>query len=99
LKKEANRAVTKSYDEPKIQLDLAYQNYSVSFLGMTQVGDSFSAKDGAVWLGVELAAYLFENTDIRLFLGKEKAGKVCRNGVCKFQPEFEGARLLITTTF
>jgi hypothetical protein len=99
MKEEANRAETKSHDEPKIQLDLSYQNYSVSFIGMTQVGDSFNANDGDIWLGMEVAAYLFENTDIRLFYGKEKAGKVCRNGVCKFQPEFDGARLLITTTF
>jgi uncharacterized protein DUF6029 len=42
---------------------------------------------------------LVRNSDIRIFAGKEKGGIVCRNGVCKNQAEFEGVRLVISTTF
>ena len=85
--------------EPKVQLDIAYNDYSISTIMETQINDSEDAEDGDVWVGVEAAVTLFRQTDVRLFVGKEKAGKVCRNGVCKKQPEFDGIRLNITTTF
>ena len=47
----------------------------------------------------QMINYFFQNSDIRIFAGKEKGGVVCRNGVCKNQAEFDGVRLTITTTF
>ncbi len=88
-----------SYYEPKLQTEIGYKDYSLSLIVETQAGDSHDAEDGDFWIGGEIAAYIFSCTDVRLFMGKEKAGKVCRNGVCKNQPEFEGVRLEITTFF
>lgn len=91
--------------EPKIQTDISYHNYSLSVISEHQYGDDkygetidFGDTD-YLWIGVEFAAYVFNNTDIRLFVGEEKEGKVCRNGVCKKQTEFSGVRLEINTTF
>ena len=39
------------------------------------------------------------DNDLRIFGGKEKGGKVCRNGICRYQSEFEGVRVEITTSF
>jgi len=36
---------------------------------------------------------------MRLFVGKEKGGKVCRNGICKYRNQFEGLRLELITAF
>ncbi|MDO9576601.1 MAG: DUF6029 family protein [Candidatus Cloacimonadales bacterium] len=47
----------------------------------------------------KIISSFLQNSDIRIFAGKEKGGIVCRNGVCKNQAEFEGVRLNITTTF
>jgi len=98
-KKEDKAGDLESHYEPKLQADISYLDYSLSFIAETQIGDSFDADDGQFWIGGEFAVYLYNCTDLRLFVGKEKAGKVCRNGVCKIQPEFSGIRLEVTTTF
>ena len=98
-KKDTKGQIESDHFEPKLQTDISYKDYSLSFIGETQIGDSDDAEDGDTWLGIELAAYLFNNTDVRLFFGKEKGGKICRNGVCKYQSEFEGIKLDIINTF
>ena len=90
---------TKSHYEPKLQTDISYSNYSLSVIAENQIGDSEDGEDGELWIGVEFATTIFGSTDLRIFGGKEKGGKVCRNGVCRYQSEFEGFRVEITTTF
>ncbi|MCD4817764.1 MAG: DUF6029 family protein [Candidatus Cloacimonetes bacterium] len=85
--------------EPKLQADIAFSKLSLSAIAETQKGDSFEANDEDIWLGFEISVNILTNTELRLFAGQEKAGKVCRNGVCKIQPEFDGVRLEISTTF
>ncbi|MCK4653307.1 MAG: hypothetical protein KAU01_02560, partial [Candidatus Cloacimonetes bacterium] len=89
----------KSHYEPKLQTDIAYNNYSFSLTVENQIGDSDDGEDGDFWIGGEFAATILGSTDIRIFAGKEKGGKVCRNGVCRYQSEFEGVRIEITTSF
>ncbi|MDP8269182.1 MAG: hypothetical protein P9L97_10675 [Candidatus Tenebribacter davisii] len=98
-KEEDNGAENISHYEPKLQTDISIGNYSASITIENQLGESQEGDDGEFWVGAELAASIFGNTDIRLFVGKEKGGLVCRNGVCKYQAEFEGLRLTLTTTF
>ncbi|MDP8201573.1 MAG: DUF6029 family protein, partial [Candidatus Tenebribacter burtonii] len=91
-----------SHFEPRVQTDIAIGNYSLSVAVENQIGESESAEDGddgEYWIGGEIATTIFNNTDVRLFYGKEKGGVVCRNGVCKNQAEFDGLRLSVTTTF
>ncbi|MEA2095734.1 MAG: DUF6029 family protein [Candidatus Cloacimonadota bacterium] len=91
-----------SHFEPRLQTDIAIGNYSLSVAIENQMGESESAEDGEdgeFWIGGEIATTIFNNTDVRLFYGKEKGGIVCRNGVCKNQAEFDGVRLTLITTF
>ncbi len=91
-----------SHFEPRLQTDISIGNYSLSVTVENQIGESESVEDGEdgeFWIGGELATTIFNNTDIRLFYGKEKGGIVCRNGVCKNQAEFDGVRLTVITTF
>jgi len=98
-KEDENAARSISHYEPKLQTDLSLGNYSLSLTVETQIGEAEDGEDGEVWLGGEIATYLFNNTDVRLFAGKEKGGVVCRNGVCKNQAAFSGVRLNIITSF
>ncbi len=98
--KNATRSAT--HYEPKFQSDISYKKYSISFTIEKQIDDAIvseEGEDGEYWIGAELAANLFGNTDLRLFGGKEKGGLVCRNGICKTQAEFEGLRVQINTEF
>ncbi len=52
-----------------------------------------------LWLGAEISAEIFDDSLVRLFVGKEKGGKVCRNGVCKYRSQFDGVRLELSTSF
>jgi hypothetical protein len=85
--------------EPKLQMDISYKDYSFSVTTEHEYEDSEDLLKENFWIGAELALMLFHNTDVRFFVGSEKGGKVCRNGVCRYQSEFEGLRLEITTTF
>ncbi len=91
-----------SHFEPRLQTDIAIGKYSLSVAIENQIGESESTEDGddgEFWIGGEIATTIFNNTDIRLFYGKEKGGIVCRNGVCKNQAEFDGLRLNVITLF
>jgi len=101
-KEEENLMEEQSHFEPRLQADVAIGDYSLSVAAERQIGDPISTEegeDGDMWIGGELAITIIQNTDIRLFYGKEKGGVVCRNGVCKNQAEFNGLRLTITTKF
>ena len=101
--KEIDKIIgSQSHFEPRFQTDIAIGNYSLSVAIENQIGESESAEDGddgEYWIGGEIATTIFNNTDIRLFYGKEKGGVICRNGVCKNQSEFDGIRLTMITTF
>lgn len=86
--------------KPYLQFDVKFNNrFSVSVFGEYE----FTGKDdfgkNSVWLGTELVSSIADHTEIKLFLGKEKGGKVCRNGVCQYQAPFEGIRLALSTRF
>lgn len=86
--------------EPKIQTDIGYNNYSFSLTVENQYGDKTDKDDGKYWIGGEFTVSIDAiHSDVRLFAGKEKGGKVCRNGVCRYQSEFQGVKLEINTTF
>ena len=101
-KEEAKVTGSHSHFEPRLQTDFTIGNFSLSIAAENQIGESDSPEDGddgEFWIGGELATTIFNNTDVRLFYGKEKGGVVCRNGVCKNQAEFDGIRLTVITTF
>ena len=88
------------YSEPLFQVDFGiYKNYSLSVLSSLKYHDHQKITKSEGKLGVELLAPIWEHTEIRLFAGNEKGGKVCRNGVCNYQSPFEGIRLDIFTRF
>jgi len=98
-KEEDNGAENISHFEPRVQTDVSIGNYSASITVENQMGESGEGDDGEFWIGGELAASIFGNTDVRVFIGKEKGGLVCRNGVCKYQAEFEGLRLDVVISY
>ena len=82
-----------------IQTDISFDKYSFSLTVENQLGESNDGDDNEFWIGGEFAFNIFGNTGLRIFGGKEKGGKICRNGVCRYQSEFEGVRVEITTSF
>jgi hypothetical protein len=99
LKSKDNISGIQTHYEPKIQTDVSYKDYSISITVEHEYTNAEDFLKDNFWIGTELAITMFQNTDIRFFAGKEKGGKVCRNGSCRYQSEFEGIRLEITTTF
>ena len=98
-KKEDKVTGNHSHFEPRLQADISIGNYSLSVAVENQIGESEDGDDSEFWIGGELATTIFNNTDVRLFYGKEKGGVVCRNGVCKNQAAFDGMRLTVSTRF
>lgn len=89
--------------EPRIQTDIGFNDFSFSITIENQIGDALDDgledNDGKFWVGCEITGPIINNIDFRFFAGQEKAGLVCRNGVCKQQAAFSGLKLEITTTF
>jgi len=59
--------------------------------------DQFS--DRKNWFGVQLDMNIIENTDITIFAGNRRKGKICSGGVCVVKPEFKGVEILLTNRF
>jgi len=82
--------------QPYIQADLKLnENLSVSVISELE----FNEDDSNSWVGGEIKTAIGEHSELKLFAGKEKGGKVCRNGVCKYQTPFEGVRVELSTNF
>jgi hypothetical protein len=76
-----------------------YKNYALSLVTEAQMEDLSSISDADFWLGATLSAAIVDNTSINLFVGKQKGGKLCQNGTCKYVMPFEGLKFEITTKF
>ena len=88
------------YYEPLFQIDYGfYKNFSVSVLTSLKYNDDSEISKAKGKIGMEIFAPVWDHTDIRFFVGSEKGGKVCRNGVCNYQSPFDGVRLDLTTRF
>jgi hypothetical protein len=89
-----------SYHRPSFQIDTKlFENLSVSVSAEYQFADWDEFGKKSIYLGTEIVTSISDHTDIKLFAGKEKGGKVCRNGVCLYQSPFEGVRLTLNTRF
>jgi len=84
---------------PSIQTDFSYNSKSISFIFLYPFYSDSDIMKSSLWIGTELKTPLFQNSELTLFVGKEKGGKVCRNGVCKYQSQFSGIKLNISTNF
>ncbi len=86
--------------EPYLQCDIKYNDkLSVSVIGEYEFEGWDNFGKNSMWLGGEIKTSISTHTEVKLFAGKEKGGKVCRNGVCKYQSPFDGLRLELTTSF
>ncbi len=84
---------------PLLQSDFSYGGYGISILSETEF-KSFSEMDKSkYWLGIEVKADIFSHSNFKLFVGSEKGGKICRNGVCYYTAPFDGIRAELTTRF
>jgi len=84
---------------PMLQAELGYNSYSLSLFASTRYKKDESIIDSSPRVGMELFAPIWSHTNVKFFLGEEKGGKVCRNGVCNYQSPFSGVRLTLTTRF
>ncbi len=87
------------YVEPLLQTDFMYGNYALSIVSEAQMEDLSSISDADFWLGATLSAKLVDSTSVNIFVGKQKGGKLCQNGTCKYVMPFEGLKFEITTKF
>jgi len=84
---------------PMLQTDFAYDKYGVSIYAETEFNNFDEVKESKYWSGIELKADIFSHSELKLFAGSEKGGKMCRNGVCYYAAPFSGLRIAITTRF
>lgn len=96
---QQHAGVKKYHYEPLLQADYTIGKYSVSVIAEHEFKTTEDLLKEDFWIGAELSAQIFEHTSLTLFGGKEKGGKVCRNGSCKYQAPFEGVRLSLQTNF
>lgn len=94
-----HQELSESHYEPLLQCDCLYKDISFSVIAEYSYKNLDELWDNPLWIGTEVKAPVFENTDLILFVGKEKGGKVCRNGICRYQSRFKGIRLELTTSF
>ena len=88
-----------SHYEQLLQMEIEYKEISFSIIAEYSYKNWDDVCKRPLWLGGEIYTPIFENTELRFFIGKEKGGDVCRHGICQYQPTFKGFKLELTTTF
>jgi hypothetical protein len=84
---------------PMLQTDYFFNRFSLSIIAETEYQELSDITDSEFWFGTELTSSLFKHTDVKIFAGKEKGGKVCRSGSCFYTTPFTGLRIDVTTRF
>jgi hypothetical protein len=51
------------------------------------------------WLFTEVTADLLPNLSLRVLVGSVMGGLVCSSGICRLEPDFEGAKALLSLMF
>ncbi len=86
----------------------ASMDYLVSLTLYTQSGITFASvvettddesEDRGVWAMFEIKSILADDLELGVSFGSERGGLTCSGGVCRIEPEFEGARVRLTTYF
>ena len=85
--------------EPILQTDFAFGDYSVSIIASHNFHDFDEISEITPKVGAELIASVWEHSSIKLFVGSEEGGQICRNGICQNQAAFDGVRLTVSTRF
>lgn len=88
-----------SHYEPLLQIDISKNDLALSIIAEYSYQNLDDLFDNHVWLGAQLSLYRIHNTELHLFVGEEKGGKVCRNGICRYQSPFKGVRIEIANNF
>lgn len=85
--------------KPLVQLDLFLNKISFSLITEFELEDLGDLQSHQKWIGLEVSAPVFSHSDLKLFIGEERGGKVCRSGICYYTTPFKGLRLDFTTRF
>jgi len=88
-----------TYYEPLLQFDMNLDLLGFSILAESRYDKEEGLSKAKVFLGAEIISDISESTQIKLFGGKQKGGKICRNGTCRYQSSFEGLRMELITMF
>lgn len=94
-----NQQVTSFHFEPLLQTDYHYKQYGLSIITETEIADFSDFGRARYFINGEFRTTILSNTDLLFFAGKQKGGKVCRNGSCKYVSPFNGIRLTLSTRF
>jgi len=91
---------TTKHHKPYLQVDSkVLDNLSVSLSAEYPFDDFEDISKNKVFIAGELVTTISKHTDLKLFAGKEKGGKVCRNGTCQVLAPFEGVKLSLVSKF
>ena len=91
---------TRYYNKPRVQIESrVHEKLSVAVFAENEFEKYTDIAKSKLYVGTEIVTSISSHTDVRLFVGKEQGGKVCRNGTCLTQPPFEGVRLSLNTRF
>jgi len=91
---------TTIHHKPYLQIDSkVLDNLSVSISAEYPMDDFEDIAKNKVFIAGEIVTTISKHTDLKLFAGKEKGGKVCRNGTCQIQAPFEGVKLSLVSKF
>ncbi len=86
-------------NEPSLQFDMSFEHFSLSTKSEYAFKNSEDLMDHELYPSIEISADIIENTELVFFAGKQKGGKICRRGVCRYEKEFSGVKLELTTRF
>jgi len=89
-----------THHKPYLQFDSkVHDNLSISLSAEYPFDDLEKIEKNKVFIAGEIVTSISKHTDLKLFAGKEKGGKVCRNGTCQIQAPFEGVKLNLVSKF
>jgi hypothetical protein len=96
---QIHRTITHT-NRPLLQLEFQVNDrLSIALFGEHEFTNLNDFGDYRFYLGTEISAEISNHTDVKLFVGQENGGNVCRGGVCRPVPPFEGVRLSLNTRF
>ena len=96
-----NRTTTENYYDDVIMLEyLRSPNLSISVVAEVQSREpQVDRIVRKVWGFLQIGYKFWSHTDFSILFGTRQAGNICIGGICRYEPEFSGMELKMTTRF
>jgi hypothetical protein len=91
--------VEEDFTDQRLHVSYTYGTYGTLTLTGELRDKELEEKPGKEWRSAQVDLDITQNHRLTMMVGSEKGGFVCSGGICRYEPPFDGVKVLLTSRF